>query len=276
MSKRKSHTTMKNVDMVFEDDLEDEQEGSVASTSDSKFSVSRVSGRAKKVKTIYDPSNNNGPVHKRKKEALEALNRSNEAKLAAKPKLEVKPTIPVEAKLKSPVKVRPSLPAKVKPVLEVQSKPEVKKVVPVPVTKEPSKRIQERRPQQKTASDPKETSTSGGQAFSKFLAKRYDSLSGNSSEDYEKPAPIRASVLPEVRQWTSQQVFDHFTGKLHFSKQDCSRIFIEEEIDGEALILLKRSDIVTEKFSKLKLGTALKIWTNIQKIQTRSSDPSQR
>lgn len=276
MSKRKSQNASKSVDMVFEDD-EDEQAGSVASTSDS-VKKSRVSGRAKKVKTIYDPSLTNGPVHKRKKEALEALeklNKSTEGKISAKPKLEVKPTIPTEV-VKSPVKVRPAIPAKVKPVLEFQSsKPDLKKVVAVPVAKEPSKRIQERKPTQKT-NDFKETSTLGGQAYSQFLSKRLDSASGNSSEDYEKPTLPRAiAALPDVKTWTSLNVYDHFVGKLNFSKQDCARIFIEEEIDGEALILLKRNDIVTEKFSKLKLGTALKIWTKIQQIQTRSTDPSQ-
>lgn len=262
---------MKNVEMIFEDDdeMDDQRAGSVASgkTNDS-LKTSRVSGRAKKIKEIFDPSLNNGPVHKRKIEALEKLNRSTETKPPSKPKLEV-----VEAKPKSPTKSRSNVPAKLKIAPESQSKPDLKKrpvISKSPVAKEPSKRIQERRPHKTN-----ETSTLGGLAYSQFLSSRLDSASGNSSDDYEKVTTTTINrLLPDVRKWSQTQVYDYFTTKLDFNA-DAARIFIEEEIDGASLLLLRRSDIVTEKFSQLKLGTALKLWSQILMIQTGSNDPTQ-
>lgn len=298
MSKRKSSSQslqVKSADMVFEDDdeiFEDQQ--SVASDSN-KGSVSRVSGRAKKAKAIYDPSEYNGPVHKRKKEAMEA-ERSSSSKSAPKTvKQELTPKSPPASPIKSQV-AQPAAPAtdkvktpvkapvpKPKPVVEikkiekpVESKkpaPHVRKIsmlapihktvsMPVAASKEPSKRIQARKVVK--------ADNSGSSSDKK------NRMNSASTEDYEKASTIEFAMkqVPDVVKWSHQQVFEYFCNNLGFSKSD-SAVFNDEEIDGEALMIMKRSDIVNAKFQKLKLGTALKMWSNIIMFQTGSNDPTQ-
>ena len=318
MSKRKSASqpmVVKSVDMVFEDDDEiDDQPDSVTSASDktskdASASVSRVSGRAKKVKAIYDPSEFNGPVHKRKKEAFEAERqaRSESKTPAVKPvKTSSPPTINTEKKGAITAKaversvpevpVKPKTPNRPRVMVATRRSPEFlkrisdarkaaeksaapapqspqKNVVPVTVAKEPSKRIQARK---LVKDEPNEISTAGGLAFSKFLKHRLHSGSGGSSDEYDKASTveIKSSGIPDVRKWTHQQVFEYFSTKLGFNRKDAS-VFEDEEIDGEALLIMKRSDIVTTKFQKLKLGTALKMWSQILIFQTGSTDPTQ-
>lgn len=316
MSKRKSSSQslqVKIADMVFEEDSEyeeSEDQHSIAGDS-AKGSVSRVSGRAKKAKAIYDPSEYNGPVHKRKKEALEAEKLKSPAKPAVAKQVYPAPKAIVVVKnltgvtLKSsPVAVTAVTPSDettkaktpTKKAISVisagalhQKKPvevviKARKVptpttdavkVPVapavPVVKEPSKRIQARKQVKKVVNN-FEPSTSGNK-------KRRDTVSTTtalSTDEYDKASTIeyRSSDVPDVRKWSHQQVFEYFQRSLGFSRDD-SLIFLEEEIDGEALMIMKRSDIVTTKFQKLKLGTALKMWSQILMFQTGSSDPTQ-
>lgn len=80
--------------------------------------------------------------------------------------------------------------------------------------------------------------------------------------------------LPDVTEWSGHDVAEYFHNKLGFSKRDAA-LFRDEEIDGEALMIMKRSDIVNSKFSNIKLGTAIKFWSQILRLQTRSNDPTQ-
>jgi lethal(3)malignant brain tumor-like protein len=301
-SKRKSNTmpfALKQTDMVFEDDdneIEDQHtdEQSLADES-SKGSKSRVSGRAKKAKAIYDPSEYNGPVHKRKKEQMEALEKANKSQTKAGKSAEP----PVKSMVKSPAKVQ-----KVKIPIAVPSTPETSSdkkptknsppqhqvtkniyakqpptakpepvVLIIPFTKEPSKRIQARQ-------QLKGVNSNGTSRFKPKKPRLDSTVSGGGrsspSDEYEKASTVdlKTDHVPDVRKWSHEQVYQYFSNTLGFSTQD-SRVFKDEEIDGEALMIMKRSDIVTTKFEKLKLGVALKMWSHIIQFQTGSTDPTQ-
>lgn len=291
MNKRKTSTVasiVKDSDMVFEDEDDesvtgDSTKGSVGSAS---REVSRVSGRAKKTKAIFDPSDNNGPVHKRKKEALEAEKVKS---------LQAKATKPIQKLVKSPVQspkksaaIAAAFPVSPVKAAKVEQKvQEVQKKKPVPVIasdvkrslvdtkpgsptksivstmsiiKEPSKRIQARKHFKSTS----ELETS----FSKKPRPSTSSI-GHLSSDYDKASTVdlKDEEIPDVSSWSYQQVSHYFNTALGFSLRDSS-IFTEQEIDGVALKIMKRSDIVTTKFESLKLGTALKMWSHIIKFQT--------
>lgn len=293
MSKRKpSSQTLQTADMTFEDDdIEDQQTESIAGDSNKGSGVSRVSVRAKKAKAIYDPSEYNGPVHKRKKEALEAQQLQNKTPTKAakrqsldhqqKPlistSLKGSPPMVTAYKPKTPTK-RTSLPKSKtvndeKRILQNQKPLPVQKVsvIPNPTTlvKEPSKRIQARKQQKGSNIEP---STSAGARKQREAS----TVSTIGSDEYDRASTIefRSTDVPDVRKWTHQQVFEYFSKNLGFTTRDAA-VFNEEEIDGEALMIMKRTDIVTTKFQKLKLGTALKMWSQIIMFQTGSNDPTQ-
>nr|CAB3257888.1 Histone acetyltransferase KAT6 [Phallusia mammillata] len=67
-------------------------------------------------------------------------------------------------------------------------------------------------------------------------------------------------------QWTSTEVASYF-GSLGFSKH--ASVFIKEEIDGRALLLLRRTDVISGL--SLKLGPAVKIYKHILNLQSKNS-----
>lgn len=293
MNKRKSNTQTLDSDMVFEDDDENDEQSSIAGLSSESTRVSgRSSGRAKKAKAIYDPSEYNGPVHKRKKDAVEAEKNAKApvVKSVAKASETVKKEIPkpIAPPVKNPVvqltqasppkatvepkketkKQRSSPQVKTKMPIELNKKPieQVPKPVIVPtapVAKEPSKRIQARKQKKVTSV------LSLDKPLKKKTMRVLSTSTAVSSSDYDNASTIeyKQNDIPDVRQWTYQQVSNYFNQKLGFTKSD-SAIFTNEEIDGETLMIMKRSDIVTNKFQQLKLGTALKMWSQIIKFQT--------
>lgn len=301
MSKRKSSSQslqVKSADMVFEDDDDEISEDQQSA----KGSVSRVSGRAKKAKAIYDPSEYNGPVHKRKKEALEAEKLKSPTKPVlvkqsvnppSKPTTTLKNIVtstsvtnksssvatPTEEATKAKTPTRKVIVAKTKSVEAVTKVRKVEQaaratIVPsAPLVKEPSKRIQARKQDKKVNNDFDSSSLE--------IKKRRETVSTTTALstdefDCDKASTIefRSSDVPDVRKWSHQQVASYFQRPLGFSARDSS-VFVDEEIDGEALMIMKRSDIVTTKFQKLKLGTALKMWSQILIFQTGSNDPTQ-
>ena len=293
MSKRKTITQAFQVtseDMTFEDQdgIKTFVEDEIQSEKSESISTTSRFGRAKKVKAIYDPSEHNGPVHKRKKEAL-ALEAEKAQKTVTKtptkkqtPVATKRPDISLESVTKSP-KVKPIVqkktPADVAKRLSMEDvpKPVMKQrklsVVPtVPLVKEPSKRIQQRKLLKTDESD--EIPEIKRKQRSRSQSVVIGTSSVISSSTYEETSTISIGEIPDVRHWSHIQVSDYFNNSLKFSKTD-SAIFSDEEIDGETLLIMKRSDIVNTKFQKLKLGTALKMWSQIIKFQTGSADPSQ-
>lgn len=125
--------------------------------------------------------------------------------------------------------------------------------------KEPSKRIQDKK--KRNSLTESTSSTEKKPNLTEIAAK-------TSSRDFMNDA------IPEVSGWSCQNVSDYFHSKLGFGKKDSS-LFKDEEIDGEALMIMKRSDIVNSKFAHIKLGTTIKFWSHILRLQTKSNDPSQ-
>jgi len=75
------------------------------------------------------------------------------------------------------------------------------------------------------------------------------------------------SLTAKPQQWTVDDVAS-FVKFIGFPDQ--SVIFKEQEIDGVSLMLLKRMDILTGLC--MKLGPALKIFGNVQRLQNIHAD----
>ena len=62
--------------------------------------------------------------------------------------------------------------------------------------------------------------------------------------------------------WTPEEVSDYFK-MVGFPNH--AHVFVDQEIDGKSLLLLKRADVI-ERLS-LKLGPAVKIYEHVTKLQ---------
>ncbi|KYQ47088.1 Atherin, partial [Trachymyrmex zeteki] len=82
-------------------------------------------------------------------------------------------------------------------------------------------------------------------------------------------SPMRGSSenIPDARNWTSEQVYQYFA-RL-FPKD--AEVFRQQEIDGHALLMMSRKDVVCGL--NLLLGPALKIYRHVLKLQFRRDDP---
>jgi hypothetical protein len=69
-------------------------------------------------------------------------------------------------------------------------------------------------------------------------------------------------MLSDAIEWTIDEVLSYLTHQ-GFSKQDVNK-FKFHEIDGNALLKVKREDL---KVLNLKLGTFVKLWETIEKVQ---------
>ncbi|XP_033737494.1 histone acetyltransferase KAT6A-like [Pecten maximus] len=72
-----------------------------------------------------------------------------------------------------------------------------------------------------------------------------------------------ASHYPDASRWTIEEVVIFFES-IGFKEQ--ADAFREQEIDGQSLLLMKRSDVLTGL--SLRLGPALKIYQHVTKLQT--------
>ncbi|XP_048512812.1 uncharacterized protein LOC105687175 isoform X2 [Athalia rosae] len=73
--------------------------------------------------------------------------------------------------------------------------------------------------------------------------------------------------IPDATDWTSEQVYQYFA-RL-FPKE--AEVFRQHDIDGHSLLLMKRSDVLSNM--DLLLGPALKIYRHVLKLQVRRDDP---
>lgn len=74
--------------------------------------------------------------------------------------------------------------------------------------------------------------------------------------------------LPDASKWSSQDVHDFFAER--FPKE--AGVFLDQEIDGVSLLLMRRSDVI--QGLGFKLGPALRIYKQIIMLQTRDTDPT--
>lgn len=218
--------------------------------------------RAKKQKNIYDPSENNGPVHKKKKEAHEAALMLEEAK-------KKQSTTPGKAsKTKTPSKTKiqaiksttalPKTPLDVRKKL-VMDKVETAKPVATGTLKVANKPVPRREPE--TVQYDIIEETDGG-------------TSSSANSEFEKASTIEIGVnkkkIPDVSKWTPQDVYNYFVSQ-GFDKKEVAKLQ-HEEIDGETLMLMNRDDM---KNLQLKVGTFVKMWNRVVSIQSKRIDFTQ-
>ncbi|KAL4236641.1 hypothetical protein ACF0H5_005026 [Mactra antiquata] len=84
----------------------------------------------------------------------------------------------------------------------------------------------------------------------------------NGEKDIPPPPPPK-EFYPNATNWSINDVVDYFHQK-GFKEQ--AEAFKEQEIDGQSLLLLKRSDVL--QGLSLKLGPALKIYNHVMRLQT--------
>lgn len=73
--------------------------------------------------------------------------------------------------------------------------------------------------------------------------------------------------VPDVRKWDCEEVYTYFTAKT----PEYAQLFKDNQIDGDALLLIKREDVLN-RFS-LKLGPALRVYSHIVALQYKNNNP---
>lgn len=81
------------------------------------------------------------------------------------------------------------------------------------------------------------------------------------AEEWLKKYP---EVIPHAENWSIEDVEMFFR---HIGYKEEAPAFREQEIDGQSLLLMKRSDVLTGL--DLKLGPALKIYNHVKRLQSR-------
>ena len=86
-----------------------------------------------------------------------------------------------------------------------------------------------------------------------------------SYQEYLDVPPAKLEETPDARSWTPDEMFQYLRTK-GFADQD-ARVFIDQDIDGRAALLLKRQDVISSL--GLKLGPAIKLYRQIQVLQLK-------
>lgn len=296
MSKRKSRTKsmfIDKTDIQFPDDSDDpdielfskpQMKNFGNEIKHSKATGSRISARGKKEKKIYDPSDHNGPVHKKKKEALEAATKKFNSPSKSPTKIVTPTKTPKASSFPAKTPEKASL-QRAKRRLEIDDdvdliQGKVRKiksetlitpavvaapavVVNVAPVKEPNNRIQGNNIIKENENQTKRIVTKPVKSILKS-----QSLSVSDSEDTASTVPVHENKnikdkIREVSSWTANDVCKYFQSE-GFDKKDAMK-FEEEEIDGEALLILRRCEL--EKLN-LKVGVCIKMWNRILCFQS--------
>lgn len=277
MSKRKSRAKsmfLDKTDIQFPDDSDPDLDifakpklQVTATTKESKATGSRISARGKKEKKIYDPSENNGPVQKKKKDEI-----SSAKKLTLTPSKSPVKATPLSPKMTFPSSKSPHKLAAQgakrkldldKDVAAIQLD-KIQKLTVVPSVS--SKRIQSR----KEVPQEIEPAQVIPQIIQRPLSKPLKSILRRSlsmnSETTTTTIPIRDLTQTAIGKWSPQDVTEYFS-QQHFDDKDAMK-FKEQEIDGEALLILQRDDL---KNLNLKVGIFLKMWNHVLRLQAGNS-----
>lgn len=75
-------------------------------------------------------------------------------------------------------------------------------------------------------------------------------------------------AVPNVREWDCDEIFTYFLGK---TTAEYAELLKERDIDGDALMLMSREDVLS-KFN-LKLGKALRLYGHILTLQMQNNNP---
>lgn len=76
-----------------------------------------------------------------------------------------------------------------------------------------------------------------------------------------------SEVVPDASKWTTDEVYAYF---CQYFDSEVASVLKEHDVDGIALLLFKRKDILT-RFD-MKLGTALRIYSHVLRLQARVND----
>lgn len=74
--------------------------------------------------------------------------------------------------------------------------------------------------------------------------------------------------IPDISEWSSDKLANYIEKYL----PNIGNLFREENIDGEACLLMKRSDVINDL--SLDLGPALRLYSLVVALQTRQRNPT--
>lgn len=74
--------------------------------------------------------------------------------------------------------------------------------------------------------------------------------------------------VPDVRKWDCDEVYTYFMGR---TTPEFAQLLKDNQIDGDALLLIKREDVLN-RFN-LKLGPALRLYSHIVTLQYKNNNP---
>lgn len=74
--------------------------------------------------------------------------------------------------------------------------------------------------------------------------------------------------IPDVKKWDCDEVYTFFLGTM---TAEYAQLFRDNQIDGDALLLIKREDVLN-RFN-LKLGPALRLYAHIVALQSKHNNP---
>lgn len=262
MSKRKSRAKsmfLDKTDIQFPDDSDPDLDiftkpkVQVEKVSkESKATGSRTSARGKKEKKIYDPSESNGSVPKKKKDELASAKKMilSPSKTASPGKTAQKMSFP---SVKTPQKLTVT-----KRKLDLDKDlAEIRQEKIQKLAATPSKRLL------KEKTHDIEPAPAVPQFVQDPINKPLKSILRRSvSLSPVTPVPIRDFSTTEVSKWSPQDVSEYFI-RRDFDTKDALK-FKEEEIDGEALLILQRDDL---KNLNLKVGIFVKMWNHVLRLQ---------
>lgn len=86
-----------------------------------------------------------------------------------------------------------------------------------------------------------------------------------SYQEFLDVPPAKLDETPDARSWSPEELFQYLRTK-GFADED-ARVFVDQDIDGRAALLLKRQDVISSL--GLKLGPAIKLFRQIQVLQLK-------
>lgn len=91
----------------------------------------------------------------------------------------------------------------------------------------------------------------------------------NDNIQYDEMSRMRPhESIPDVKRWDCDEVYTYFMARTSAEYAD---LFRENQIDGDALLLIRREDVLN-RFN-LKLGPALRLYSHIVTLQYKNNNP---
>lgn len=108
-----------------------------------------------------------------------------------------------------------------------------------------------------------------GQTEAETDTKRTENHDDKMKIEYDtKTAITPHDSVPDVKKWDVDEVYTYFMGK---TTPEYAQLLKHNQIDGDALLLIKREDVLN-RFD-LKLGPALRLYSHIVALQYKNNNP---